>query len=473
MTPPGRLFPITADAVERAFDRAAGGRPIPGNKVSLLFDGPASFDSMLELIGSAKEWIHFDNYIFRSDRTGRRFAEALGDQARRGVRVRVSSDWLGSLGTARSFWRQLESAGVEVRLFNRPGPLNLSSFFSRNHRKLVVADGTRAVIGGLCIGDEWAGDSTKGRLPWRDSAVLIEGPAAAAVDQAFATTWGIGGSPVPAENRAGEVAARGDASIRVLAGAPARERAYRVSELLLAGAAQRVWITDAYLVAPRRLYRYLIDAATEGVDVRLLVPGTSDLVLVRNLTRFGYRELIRSGVRIFEWKGPMLHAKTIVTDTRFVRVGSSNLNHSSLLGNYELDVLVDDPGLASLMEGQYRRDLDHSAEVSTRPIRAPRRIGRVLPPALAIERPDSVPPDHRRGIRERRGRSVLALRTLVAGARLALFGPLALVLGLVGILFFALPAIMAMAFGAISIWLALVSGAEAIRRRIEPPEPRR
>lgn len=465
MTIPGRVHPIAHDAVERAFDRAAGGRPIPGNRVDLLFDGPPTFDAMLAVVAQARHWVHFDNYIIRADRTGKRFAQALADQARSGVSVRVSTDWLGSLGTPRSFWEALRAAGVEVRHFNRPGLLDLATVFSRNHRKIVVADGSRAVVGGICIGDEWAGDPDRQRLPWRDTAIRIEGPAAAAIDQAFAETWALAGPPVSEEHQAGDVASSGDASIRVLRGEPARERAYRVSELLLAGAAQRVWITDAYLVAPRRLYRYLVDAAAEGVDVRLLVPGTSDLVLVRNLTRFGYRELIRAGVRIFEWTGPMLHAKTVVADSRFVRVGSSNLNHSSLLGNYELDVLVDDVALAAEMEAQYRRDLDHSSEVATRPVRMPRPLGRVLPPALRIEPADRSQSPHRRGIRERRGRSVLAMRTLVAGARLALFGPLALLLAAVGVLFFIVPGVMAVLFGAASVWLALVSGAQAVRRR--------
>ena len=465
MTPGGRPHPLAADAVERAFDRATGSRPIPGNRVSLLFDGPAAFEAMLALIAGAERWIHFDNYIFRSDRTGIRFAEALAERARSGVKVRVSVDWLGSFGTKRKLWQLLESAGVSIHFFHRPGLLDLPSYLSRNHRKLVVADGRRAVLGGMCIGDEWAGDPDRGRLPWRDTAIAVDGPAAAALDRAFARTWAIGAGRLPDEEFASDVDARGSAFVRVLAGEPATERAYRVSELLLATAAERVWVTDAYLVAPRRLYRYLVDAASEGVDVRLLVPGTSDVPLVRNLTRFGYRDLIRAGVRIYEWSGPMLHAKTVVADSRWVRVGSSNLNHSSLVSNYELDVLVDAPDLAGEMEAQFRRDLDHSAEVTTRPIRAPRRLRTALPPALAIPAPGHPGSHHTRGVRERRGRSVLAMRTLVAGARLALFGPLAVGLAVIGLLFFALPGIMAVTFGSVSIWLAFVAGAEALRRR--------
>ncbi len=470
MTPDGRPHSLAADAVERAIDRAAGGRPVPGNRVGILFDGPPAFAAMLRLIAEATRWVHFDNYIFRADATGRQFAEALAARSREGLPVRVSTDWLGSLGTSRKLWRMLRAAGVEVRHFHRPGPFDLPSYLSRNHRKLVVTDGERAILGGICIGDEWAGDPARGRLPWRDTAIEIDGPAAAVLDQAFARTWQLSGSPLPAAEFASEVSPRGTASVRVLAGEPARERAYRVSELLLAAASDRVWITDAYLVAPRRLYRYLVDAAQEGVDVRLLVPGTSDIPVVRNLTRFGYRDLIRAGVRIFEWNGPMLHAKSLVADGRWVRVGSSNLNHSSLVANYELDVLVEDVGLAGAMEAQYRRDLDQSAEVLTRPLRVPRRIGRALPPALSIGRGGSA--RHRRGLREHRGRSILAMRTLVAGARLALFGPLAVVLGLVGLLFFLLPGLMAVAFGVLSVWLSLVSGAEALRRRQDKVDQR-
>ena len=465
MTLPGRLYPMAADAVERAIDRAAGSRPIPGNRVDLLFDGPMAFDAMLDIIAKARRWIHFDNYIVREDRTGLRFAEALIDRARDGIAVRVSCDWLGSVGTPAGLWARLEAAGVTIRHFHRPGLFDFSTILSRNHRKLVAADGERAVIGGICIGDEWAGDPARGRLPWRDTAVLVTGPAAAALDQAFQRTWAMGGSPLPDGESAADVAAAGSAAVRVLAGEPAQERAYRVSELLLATAASRVWITDAYLVAPRRLFRYLVDAAREGVDVRLLVPGTSDLPLIRNLTRFGYRELLRAGVRIYEWKGPMLHAKTVVADGRWVRVGSSNLNHSSLVENYELDVLVDDVTLAERMEAQFRRDLDHSTEVTVRPLRAPARLRRVLPGALGFERLEDGGPRHRRWLGERRSRSVLALRTLVAGARLAVFGPLAIGLAAVGLLFFLVPRAMGVIFGATSIWLALTSFAEVLRRR--------
>ena len=206
-------------------------------------------------------------------------------------------------------------------------------------------------------------------------------------------------------------------------GEPGRERAFRVIELLAAGSMERLWITDAYMVAPPRLFQALRDAARDGVDVRMLVPGSSDLPLIRNLSRIGYRDLLRSGVRIYEWDGPMLHAKTVVSDGRWVRIGSSNLNPSSLIGNYELDVLIEDPSLAESMERQFRLDVGRSREVRRRPLRGPRRISEALPTALTREEPELDRSRYRRPRRETRHRAVLGLRTLASNARRSVFLP--------------------------------------------------
>jgi cardiolipin synthase len=317
-------------SVSCAINRAAGGRPVPGNAVQLLIDGPNAYRAMLEVIGQANRWVHFENYIIRSDAAGWRFAERLAARAREGIKVRVLYDWLGSIGTARGFWNYLRKAGVEVRTFHPPQLVDVVNNVSRNHRKLVVADGTQAVLGGLCIGCEWTGENHTGGQPWRDTAVKVHGPAAALLDQSFANVWQMTGTPVPSDDVAGVVEPQGNAEVRVISGEPGRERAYRVIELLAAGSVERLWITDAYLVAPPRLFQALRDSARDGVDVRLLVPGSSDLPLIRNLSRIGYRDLLRSGVRIYEWDGPMLHAKSIVCDDRWVRIGSSNLNRGQL-----------------------------------------------------------------------------------------------------------------------------------------------
>jgi cardiolipin synthase len=466
----GSARPVVVSAeqtVTSAINRAAGGRPIPGNDVRLLIDGPDAYRAMLDAIAGATRWIHFENYIIRSDGAGRRFAEALAARAREGVHVRVLYDGLGSFATKRAYWGSLRKAGVEVRPFRPLSPVDLASNFSRNHRKLVVADGSRAVMGGLCIGCEWTGEDHEGGLPWRDTAVEISGPAAAVLDQAFGRTWALAGGTLPEGDVAGRVTPQGEAEVRVISGEPGRERAYRVIELLAAGSISRLWITDAYLVAPPRLFQALRDAARDGVDVRLLVPGTSDLPLVRNLSRIGYRDLLRSGVRIFEWDGPMLHAKSIVADGRWTRVGSSNLNPSSLLGNWELDVLIEDATLADAMERQFRLDVARSREVVRRQVRGPHRISAALPTVLRREDPEVAPTAHRPSSRERRRRAALAVRALISNARRSIFLPLSFGLVLLGALFFALPTISAYVFGALCGWLALSAWREAFRRRVD------
>jgi cardiolipin synthase len=453
--------------VTSAINRAAGGRPIPGNQVDLLIDGPCAYDAMLEVITGATRWIHFENYIIRADTAGRRFADLLARRARDGVHVRVLYDGLGSIATPRAYWRALRAAGVEVRPFRPLSPIDLVSNFSRNHRKLVVGDGSRAVIGGLCIGCEWTGEEAEDGSPWRDTAVEVRGPAAAVLDQAFGRTWEIAGGQLPADDVAGRVTPQGDAAVRVISGEPGRERTYRVIELLAAGSSSRLWITDAYLVAPPRLFQALRDAAKDGVDVRLLVPGMSDLPLVRNLSRIGYRELLRSGVRIFEWDGPMLHAKTIVADGRWTRVGSSNLNPSSLLGNWELDVLVEDPQLAEAMERQFRLDVARSREVIRRPARGPHRLSAALPTVLRREAPEVAAKLHPPTGRERRQRAALALRALMSNARRSIFLPLSAILISLGGLFFALPRFTAYVFGILCGWLDLSGWRVAFRRRAD------
>jgi len=454
-------------SVTCAINRAAGGRPVPGNRVNLLIDGPNTYRTMLDVISQASRWIHFENYIIRSDAAGWRFAELLAARAREGVSVRVLYDWLGSFGTSRGYWNYLRKAGVEVRAFHPPQFVDVVTNVSRNHRKLVVADGSRGVLGGLCIGCEWTGENHAHNQPWRDTAVEIDGPAAAVLDQSFASIWELTGSAVPPEFVAGVVEPRGGADVRVISGEPGRERAYRVIELLAAGSVERLWITDAYLVAPPRLFQALRDSARDGVDVRLLMPGSSDLPLIRNLSRIGYRDLLRSGVRIYEWNGPMLHAKSIVCDDRWVRIGSSNLNPSSLLGNYELDVLIEDASLAEAMEAQFRRDVARSREVASRPLRGPRRISTALPGVLTHQVPEVTEGRYHRSRRERRRSTVLVLRAVASHARRSVFGPISAIFIALCVLLVAVPRVSAYILAVLCAWLALGAGREAFRRRAD------
>ena len=451
----------------RALARAGGARFIPGNGTRLLVDGPEVFPAMLEAIRRAERWVHFENYIIRDDATGRRFAAALAERARAGVAVRVLTDWLGSRGLGRRLAAELRSAGVEFRRFNPPRVLDLLGNAARDHRKLVVTDAGTAIVGGLCIGDEWAGDAARGVRPWRDTAIQMDGPVAMALDHAFEQTWTLAGGVIPPDHHLGEFDAAGEAEVGVIIGEPRRARIQRIVELLAAGAVDRLWITDAYLVAPRSLFQSLLDAARGGVDVRLLVPGASDLPLIRNLTRIGYRALLQAGVRIFEWEGPMLHAKTIVVDGAWCRVGSSNLNPSSLIGNFELDVLLHDPRLGAQLEAQFRRDAIQSAEVQWRQPHRGRAFGRVLPGTINRDLPEVSPTAHVRRFRENRRRTGLALRGLVTAARRSVFAPVALGLAFLALLFLVLPQTMALIVAGLCLWLAIGAALQAFRRRTD------
>lgn len=453
---------LDRDGLDAAIDRVTGARATAGNLLYHHPDSGAAIDSMLELIARGQRWVHFENYIVRDDHTGRRFGDALAERAQAGVRVRVLYDAFGSLGTPGRYWRRLEQAGVEVRAFHPllSHPLDI---VARDHRKLLVVDGARAVTGGLCIGDEWGGDASRSRRPWRDTMVSVIGPAAAALDRTFARMWGRAGPPLYPEELEADPVERGSSSVRAIAGAPGRAQMYRAVQLLAASARQRLWITDAYLVAPPPLYAALLDAARDGVDVRLLVPGTSDLPVLRNFTRVGYRDLLHAGARVFEWRGPMLHAKTFLVDRRWARVGSSNLNFSSLLGNYELDLLADCDTLAAELAQQFLRDLMSSREIvlqARRRFLPPRLVGA---PATALPPPPEQP--HRRSRYELGTVAVVTLRRVAGGVRRTMAVTAALGFLAIGVLALAFPRAASIALAAAAFVFALGAGAYMLERR--------
>jgi cardiolipin synthase len=444
-----------------ALDRAAGVRPIPGNTLTQYANSPTALAAMLDVIASAQRWIHFENYIIRDDATGRRFGEALAARARAGVKVRVLYDGIGSFGTSSSFWHWLSHAGAEVRGFNPPFSARPLGVLRRDHRKLVVADGRDAMLGGICIGNEWAGNPARGQQAWRDTMLRVRGPAAAALDETFARVWRRAGPPLPDSERDADPEPCGPCAVRVIEGEPDRTRAWRVVQMLAAAATERLWITDAYLVAPATLFATLVDAARDGVDVRLLLPGTSDIPVVRAFTHIGYRELLEAGIRIFEWTGPMLHAKTTLCDRSWVRVGSSNLNVSSLVTNYELDAVVENEALALAFAEQFRRDLAHSREVV---LVARKRLPPRLERTPAVASPATVTTPHKRSVRELRTAAVIALRQVAGGVRRQLAGFATLALVTVGTLLLLFPRVMSIAFAAGAFSMAFGFGWYVVAR---------
>jgi cardiolipin synthase len=366
-----RLRALAQDALSRA----AGARLVAGNRVRLLKDGSENYPAWLNAIAAARRHIHFESYIIHEDSTGREFVDALTAKAREGVRVRVVYDWMGGFGTSRRFWNNLRAGGIEVRCYNPPRMDSPLGWLSRDHRKSLAVDGRIGFIAGLCVGNAWVGDRAKKIDPWRDTGVEIEGKAVAEIEQAFADIWARTGSPLPEPEPATDPVAAGETSVRVVATVPMTAGMSRLDELVASLAQTRLWLTDAYYAGMTSYVQSLRAAANDGVDVRLLVPNGTDIPLLRPLSRAGYRPLLESGVRIFEWNGTMVHAKTAVADGHWARVGSSNLNVASWFGNCELDLVVEEETFSREMEMMYLQDLENATEIildSKKRVRAPR-----------------------------------------------------------------------------------------------------
>jgi cardiolipin synthase len=354
------------DLADQAFSRAAGAPLVPGNSVRLLKDASENYPAWIEAIESAEKWIHFETYIIHQDETGQLFADLLTKRAKQGVHVRLLYDWVGSVGNASpGFWRRLAAAGIEVRCFNPPNFDSPFGWISRDHRKMISVDGRIGFVSGLCVGKRWLGYPEKGLDAWRDTGVAIEGPAVAAIERAFADTWASAGGSIPAAERPAydSIEPAGDVELRIVASVPSAGSIYRTDQLVAALARRSLWLADAYFLGTSSYVQALRSAAQSGVDVRLLIPGASDIPIMRALSRAGLRPLLEAGVRVFEWNGAMMHAKTAVADGHWARVGSTNLNLLSWVGNWELDVVIENERFARAMEEAFIADLSNSTEI--------------------------------------------------------------------------------------------------------------
>jgi len=469
--PPIHATPIRLLA-EQALSRTAGAPLLNGNAVELLIDASAHYDAWLAAIRGARQRVLLENYIIRNDEVGVAFRDALVERARNGVFVAVVVDWVGCLGQSRhSFWAPLRAAGGEVRVFNPPQLGQPFGWISRDHRKLLVVDGVHGFLSGVCISAKWLGDPARNVPPWRDTGVALRGPVVAELEATFAQSWRETGAvlrqfvPLPEP-----AAAVGDISLRLIATQPATAGMYRLDQLIASMARKTLWLTDAYFVGLTPYVQALVAAARDGVDVRLLVPGSSDIPAVASMSRSGYRPLLKAGIRVFEWNGSMLHAKTAVADGQWARVGSSNLNIASWLSNRELDVAVEDAGFADQLAAQYECDLGNATEIV---LAAPRRRGSSERVRSSETRPPRIP--HGGGSSGRAAAGALRIANSV-GAALTnrrvlgdsssgplLVGTLALLtLAVVAILW---PAWVGWPLGVLCGWFALNLGIRAWRLR--------
>lgn len=358
-------------------------REIAWEEEHLYFDGDAFFDALEKGINEAHHTIDLESYIFENDNLGRRVTKLLTCAAKRGIAVRIIVDGLGSLNWEGSFGAPCRQAGIPFKVFHKIGLgrfkegawsvlrlRGLRHFLlklnSRNHRKVCIIDGHLSWLGSMNITDAHL-RSQQGEKAWRDTGVMVRGSSVDELVWAFERVW------MPRRKRLATLLQKRhliflrpkihpEALVRLNTTRGLRRGNYRELLRRIRRASRRIWITNSYFVPHGSLLRALENAAARGVDVRILVPHNSDHFFMPWVTSSFYYGLLKRGVRIFEYLPTILHAKTLAIDEWCI-VGSSNLNHRSLLHDLEADVRLTNPHSLQTMEQNFLKDLAHSEEV--------------------------------------------------------------------------------------------------------------
>jgi cardiolipin synthase A/B len=347
-----------------------------GNRVRLLNDGAEAFPRMLEAIAGARHSVLVEMYTFASDTTGKKFAAALIERAKAGVTVRMLYDGIGSRETSTSIFQSIRAAGAVVTPFR---PFGWFSLRRRDHRKIVIVDGATAFLGGMNLTDEYA-PASEGGQGWHDVQVEIEGPEVRDLVTLFEQVWiQEEDDPIFPKGRPEAASSRPGGVLVAAIGSDQRpdRKAIGASYLhALRNAAHRVWITNAYFVPSLKFHRAIRRAAARGVDVRILAPVKTDVMPVYYASRALFDGLLRHGIRIFEYQGPVLHAKTCVIDGVWSSIGSYNLDHLSILRNLEVTAIILDRAFGGCMEALFEKDCKDSIEVNLSEWRrrSPRRM---------------------------------------------------------------------------------------------------
>lgn len=368
--------PEATHALVSLMEHLSDGPLYKDNSVGLLVDGPATYDAMLATIHAARRYVHIEMYIVGDDDVGRTFAKLLIEKAREGVAVRLIYDAIGSWEASESFFDRMREAGIEVIEFGSANPLNGGNPLkanNRDHRKILIVDGEAAFTGGLNIDKNYSsssggGSRKKSERGWRDTDVVVQGPAVAAFAQLFRETWTRCGGVIPDSFDEGTPRAHGKELVRVLAavGGDGKVSPIRTAyQLAIEAAVERVWITQPYFTPDDAFLESLQAAALRGVDVRIILPATSDSTVVLNSSRYHYAALLQAGVRIFEHREAMLHAKTAVVDGIWSTVGSSNLDYRSFLHNDEVNAVIVGDDFGRQLESRFEADQDASKEITS------------------------------------------------------------------------------------------------------------
>ena len=386
--------PVASDC-GRVLATAGAPPPVGGNRVSVVKNGEEAYRSALGLIEEARDHIHAQFFILDVDVIGKRFIHALAARARAGVRVRLLLDALGSWRALRGIVRPLRDAGGEVAGFLPAIALQRKwSAHLRNHRKLLIADGLTAFTGGMNIGRKYMGPRAEaGR--WRDSAVMIRGAAVRDLQVLFLDDWafatdesGPAGHFFPSLPP-GPWSAEGDGAVQVVASGPDRAMRpiYRGVFTAFTSARRRIWIATPYFVPDDAISTALDNAALRGVDVRLIVPETSDLHMVAMAGRSYFDDLMATGVRIYLYRPTLLHSKVLVIDDAVGVVGSSNVDIRSFFLNFELGVfLYGRREIAALADG-FEEDFARSREILPAELARRGRVARFLEDTCRIFSP--------------------------------------------------------------------------------------
>ena len=333
----------------------------------ILTDAVQFYPAMLDAIAQAQRTINLECYIFRPDRIGRKFMRAMIERARAGVTVTIVVDAVGSFRFGFSAARRLRKAGCRVELYQRFHWYRLSRLNNRTHRELLIVDGKVAFIGGAGIGDQWA-KGQRGKRPWRDTMARVTGPAVASIQGVFTENWvECCGEILTGPDYFPELKRTGETSTIVIKSSPAdRATACRVAfQMLIESANRHIRIHTPYFLPDRSLRQAFIRTARRGVTVEIIVPGShTDQRWVRLVSRRKYNELLREGVRIYEYRAGMMHAKMLNVDGLWVVLGTTNFDNRSFEHNDEVNVAIRDEELSARVTEDFLHDLERCEQVT-------------------------------------------------------------------------------------------------------------